>query len=90
MLRNKQAMASRLWFLAQNTSRFAVNSLSRHTAKPSLIHSYSVRRFLCAERKPDTSKSADLSSHVDPEVSDEPTGVNNSAELPKTPKSDGK
>ena len=81
-------MASRLWFLAQATSRFAVDSLSRHTAKPSLRHSYSVRRFLCADRKSDTFK---LSSHVGADVMDEPSEeAKDSSELPKSPKSDGK
>ena len=83
-------MVSRLWFLAQVTSRFAVNSLARHTAEPSLIHSYSVRRFLCADQKPDTLKPSELSGHVDAEVPrGNSEGVNNYSEASVTPKSDG-
>ena len=81
-------MASRLWFLAQATSRFAISSLSRHTAKPSLRHSYSVRRFLCTDRKSDTFKDTKLSSHVEADVLHKPSEEPN--ELPETPKSDGK
>ena len=91
VLGNKQVMGSRLWFLAQATSRFAANSLSRHTARPSFIQSYSVRRFLCADRKSDTFNSTELSDHVDADEADEPSEeVNDSPELLKTPKSDGK
>lgn len=87
MLSNKQMMASRLWFLAQATSRLAVNSLSRHNAKPSLRYSYNVRRFLFADQKPYNIKSAKFSSDVDAEASDV---SNNPPELPKTPKTNGK
>lgn len=91
MLGNKQVMASRLWFLAQATSRFTVNSLSEHISKPSLRQSFSVRRFLCADRKSDTFKSTKSSSHVGADVLDEPSEeANDSPELQKTPKRDGK
>lgn len=90
VLSNKQAMASRLWFLAQTTSRLAVNSLSRHSVKPSLVRSYSVRRFLCTDRKPDTLNTASLDTHVDPKVLDESEETANPPEVSKTPKSSSK
>ena len=89
MLSNKQVMASRLWFLAQ-TTRLAVNSLPRPAARPSLVRSYSVRRFLCTDRKPDTLKSTNLDTHVDPEVLDVSEEITTTPEQPKTLKSDSK
>ena len=83
-------MASRLWFLAQTTSRLAANSLSRYSANPSLARSYSVRRFLCTDRKPDTLNTASLDTHVDPKVLDESEETANPPEVSKTPKSDSK
>ena len=89
MLSNKQVMASRLWFLAQ-TTRLAVNSLSKPAKKPSLMRSYSVRRFLCTDRKPNTLKSANLDTHVDPEVLDVSEEITTPHKQPKTPKRDSK
>ena len=84
-------MANRLWFLVQLMSRFAINSLARHTSEPSFIHSYSVRRFLCADHKPDTLKSNGLSSHVDAEVQQGSSeGVSSSSKASLTFKSDSK
>lgn len=85
MLSNKQPMASRLWFLVQISSRFAVNSLPSHILKPPFRSSYSIRRLLCAERKSDTLESTVSADAI---LQDESEGVTDEPpELPKKPKS---